>query len=428
MNMKKIRSMTVCIVSLGFILGMGLIQSASADSIVIHYIGEGNIGYVSDSNDIAISGNGDVALTTKFGSTNAIHWTTLWKIPAVPVGAMTPTWNHSAGPFVYGYLYPSVSDDGHIMAVLENRPNGILQCFGNASATALWNYSSSTGFGVGVKVSSNGEFIAFATQGEVTLFHHDGGLVWQKIISSPQSICISGDGSVIAVGFSNGSIACFDNISSNPKWTSPVILAHSVTRIAISKDGSTIVAGCLENGPDVSAAVLDARTGTVLWKRACHYCIDVAISADGNRIFLTAWYLSFGAAMFARNSNATLWEIQTSAYGDSCDLSLDGKIAIFGGTKGNFYIVNGTSGHVFLNFTGPLAKRFNDCAISDTGKSIVALSETGAFFMFRLEFPAPLGSTGDPFDLIQWILIGGLAAGLVIVTVVMVKKGKGRKG
>ncbi len=417
--------MLVCTVFTIFCLGIGFIQPVSADSIQIHYIGEGNVNNASNSNHIVISGNGERILTTMYLSTSTIKWATLWDVPDVPISTIPSIWNYTGGPYAYTYSCPAISDDGNTMIfILRSSPSQIL-CFNSSSAIPLWTYTA-TELAIDTAISGNGAYVVVGTRNSLTLLNRTGDVVWSWSSGSyVDSVCISNGGSVIAAGLANMTVVCFNRASNVPLWKTTV-LDGWVSALEISTDGSTIVGGCLSG--TINVAVFNAGTGSVLWKRDfAGTCNDASISSDGSRIFLAASSEPFCAAMFSRSSNTTLWTIPTTGSGDSCDLSQDSKVAICGDYDGNFYIVNGSSGQIFLNFTGPNGSRLQGCSISDNGLSLAVLSATGRFYVFRLAFSTPFVPAGDPLDLIQWILIGGLAAGLVIMVFITVKQGKGRK-
>jgi len=229
----------------------------------------------------------------------------------------TPVWEYSAGTV----FSVDISDNGSYIVV---GGDGVL-LFGSSDNTPIWENDYSYGQVISsVSISSDGSYIAAAVRyTKVLLFSRDNSapIMTYDDLDAPSTVSISADGQNIAVGTSNGDesrIYLLDRDSSVMMWSS--LVYHNVTDVAISTDGSYIVADAH------SAYLFSSDDNRPIWTfiMSQNYGVDsVAISADGSRVAIGDIDCVYE---LTNSDNTPLWDYVLPRYrGESVAISYDGR-------------------------------------------------------------------------------------------------------
>ncbi len=229
----------------------------------------------------------------------------------------TPVWEYSAGTV----FSVDISDNGSYIVV---GGDGVL-LFGSSDNTPIWENDYSYGQVISsVSISSDGSYIAAAVRyTKVLLFSRDNSapIMTYENLDAPSTVSISADGQNIAVGTSNGDesrIYLLDRDSSVMMWSS--LVYHNVTDVAISADGSYIVADAH------SAYLFSSDDNRPIWTfiMSRNYGVDsVAISADGSRVAIGDIDYVYE---LTNSENTPLWNYRLPEYrGESVAISYDGR-------------------------------------------------------------------------------------------------------
>jgi hypothetical protein len=144
------------------------------------------------------------------------------------------------------------------------------------------------GCGPQLTIDASGKWIATTdAEGSVYLFEHDAGTiaarryVWETVVMGATRIALSADGDWLLVGTADGVLHMFNRptfIATNrPVWTYPVLETAAPTGLAISRDGSELVA-LYERGDGGSVYLLGNRDGAphLYWSKPTKHTPTVA--------------------------------------------------------------------------------------------------------------------------------------------------------
>ncbi|KPK68261.1 hypothetical protein AMJ87_12195 [candidate division WOR_3 bacterium SM23_60] len=194
---------------------------------------------------------------------NVIKWT--------GPGDGTPDWDTSfAGYGVSSYGPIAVSDDGSTIAAVASPPgtDAHLLLFDADSSVCLANYEATgLGFPRYVKINADGRYTAFIASATLVIYDRDSLDVRAQIPmgASNSALDISGDGDVIAYGWTSMVVRQWDGSMYQTLWSWNTS-GYYVTRIAISTDGSTIVSCWYTTTfTTLKIVVHDISSSTPLW-------------------------------------------------------------------------------------------------------------------------------------------------------------------
>lgn len=254
-------------------------------------------------------------------------------------------------------------------------------------------------------------------------FNRDGSLRWEQHLSaSVWGLSLAADGKTVAVGSSNKQLLVFDG-QGNKLWELDVAgigWYAWVWSTAVSADGSLIAAGAADK-----RLRLSDRSGRLLTEfQARGDLFAVGISADGTAVAAgdTKGYLylldQHGRLLWEEQLSDTIWRVQPTADGSrllvgagekerhirvydrdgrlrlrrfvegsvGClDMSADGQRIAIGTRKGGLYIFD-EAGEVL--HTAQRKANIRDVALSHSGDMVIAGSEDGYIYGFRLSPPA----------------------------------------
>lgn len=215
-------------------------------------------------------------------------------------GTGTPDWTYTIAGYSATSSGPiTVSDDGSTIAVTA-APSGTdahLLLFDANSSTPLINYEATgLGFPRYIKINTDGRYPAFIASATLVVFDRNTLSVREQISmgASNSAMDISGDGDLIAYGWTNMQVKQWNGSSYQTLWTWDSG-SYYVTRIAISANGSTIVSCWYTTSfNSVKVAVHDVSSSTPLWVHTYptssgtyqESVSDVDVSDDGSLIIV----------------------------------------------------------------------------------------------------------------------------------------------
>ncbi len=218
-------------------------------------------------------------------------------------GDGTPDWTADFGGYTVGSDGPiAVSDDGSTIAVTASPPgaDAHLLLFDADSPTPLVNYEASgLGFPRYVKINADGRFTAFIALSTLVVYDRNVPGVRDQISmgATNSALDISGDGDLIAYGWSNFKVMTWNGSSYQESWSwAPG--GYYVGRIAISTDGTTIVSCWYPVSYNtIKVVVHNAGSSTPLWVYDYpqssgsyqEYPADIDITDDGGYFIVGSW-------------------------------------------------------------------------------------------------------------------------------------------
>lgn len=163
------------------------------------------------------------------------------------------------------------SDGGEYAAVVSSR--GLFYYTG--AGRKVWAHEGGPEGGTAVAVSGTGNEVAAASDASVRLLNRTGGLLWTSRCSRPvTALAISQDGSRVLAGLQDNSLVCFDR-AGEQVWN--FTAGAWIRDIAVSKNGSRVLAGSLDR-----QAYLFDGAGHLLDTYSLDGGIEhVALTADG---------------------------------------------------------------------------------------------------------------------------------------------------
>ncbi len=256
---------------------------------------------------------------------------------SLPAGFKIPTSSQ-------GYS-TAVSDDGSIYAVLGSTTGtGKLFIFNNDGDTIRTiQFNPNNGI-YGLDISNDGTIFCISTYYATYIYNLDGTRRDSLYNYGQSAAKISGDGKYLAKGHYNGNVYFYswNGSSYTLKWQH--YTQHSwVTAMAISDDGSTIMAGTFRSSPYGGKVLMyDSSSATPLWQYDQYgdYVEECALSADGGRGAAVSWGQyggTFGDVLtvFNRSSSTPIFQllddIDEPGSLTSVDISKDGSFVVAGG-------------------------------------------------------------------------------------------------
>ncbi len=275
-----------------------------------------------------------------------VHDTGLDVLKWTSPGTGTPDWTISfAGYSTTGYGPIAVSDDGSTIAIVA-APSGTdarLLLFDANSSTPLINYEAvGLGFPRYIKINADGRYTAFIALATLVVFDRDILNVRDQISmgASNSAMDISGDGDLLAYGWTNMQVMQWTGSSYQTLWSWDSG-SYYVTRIAISADGSTIVSCWYTTSfTSVKVVVHDVSSSTPLWIHTYptssgtyqESVRDVDVSDDGSLIIVgslgDAENLNPEVHIFQRDQEPhEIFTVDMPGSVHSVDISGDGNFA-----------------------------------------------------------------------------------------------------
>jgi hypothetical protein len=262
-----------------------------------------------------------------------------------------PNWVYNLPPgfdFASSAQGPTVcvSDDGTICAAVASQgTNGrvfIMNSDGDTVRTIAFN--PNTGI-YGLDMANDGSVLCVSTYNAIYIFNADGSRR-DSVQNYGQTVAkISGDGAYMVKGDFNTRAYLYRWNGSSYTLVWQCYTGHPwVTAVAISDDGSTIMAGTYQYSPTNTGKVLlfDSSSATPLWQYAQYgdYVASCALSEDGSRAVAGSWGqygATFGDVLtvFDRNSSTPIFQllddIDEPGSIFSVDISKDGAFVTAGG-------------------------------------------------------------------------------------------------
>lgn len=220
-------------------------------------------------------------------------------------GNGTPDWTADFGGYnVTDYGPIAVSDDGSTIAVVASPPgtDAHLLLFDAGSSTPLANYEATgLGFPRYVKINADGRFTAFIALSTIVVYDRDVLGVRDEIPmgATNSALDISGDGNLIAYGWSSYKVMEWNGSSYQELWSWSPGGGYCVGRIAISADGTTIVSCWYypSSNNTIKVVVHNPGSSTPLWvydypQSSGTYqeaVGDVDITDDGSYFVVGSW-------------------------------------------------------------------------------------------------------------------------------------------
>jgi len=258
------------------------------------------------------------------------------------------------------------------------------------SNTPKWTYFMVGGSIDAFAMSSDGAYIAVASENDLYLFGKASSTpIWtNSTIKEISSIDISSDGDYIIVGCgdhttSGGELYLFQSSSPNPVWNITSTLGYS--SVAISKDGWFITAGA--HTTTVHRLMAFSRSSTFpLWNISTDDLIlNVDISKSGSYILANTDAQKVG--YFKLSSSTPLWEFTDDTSVSHIDLSEEGYHMVFGISFDRVVLCNYTDSDPTSEYTPDITSSISDVAISDDGAYYIASTTGGWFYCFSKDQP-----------------------------------------
>jgi hypothetical protein len=320
--------------------------------------------------DISVAGTGE-----PFYSFSSASPAPAWSY-SLPGGFEVATSSH--GPTVV------VSDDGTIYGVLGRSGNQGRLFILNASGDTIRTITFDSNIGVyGLDCSNDCSVFCISTYDVIYVFDINGTRR-DSIYHYGQTVArISGDGQYLVKGGFNSAVYFYRWNGSSYDQIWQHYTGHPwVTAVAISDDGSTIMAGTYQYSPSNTGKVLmyDSSSATPLWQYTQYgdYVAACKLSADGSKGVAGSWGQYNGTfgdviTVFNKISSAPIFQVldDIDEPGSifSVDISEDGSFIAAGG-KAVHAREFGNGGEVY-------AIRMLDSLANDVG--IEAINTPGSF-------------------------------------------------
>ena len=261
-------------------------------------------------------------------------------------GNSNPDWTVNFPSMImssYGPYFEVSSDGSTIAALVYNTTDSRLLMFNSNSSTPVVDYTAS-GFGFPrlMQISADGRFAALRLFTDLIIYDRDLNAPRQiiNIGYSTTPADISGDGDLVAYGWTSMNVLQWTGASYSTIWTANPA-GYSLSKVSISEDGSTIAAGWYNsNFTMVKLVVYNSGSSTPLWTYnfpassgvVQEYISDIELSTDGRYIIVG----SYGDAaninpevhIFDREAGATpIFTVDMPGSIFSVDISADGSYA-----------------------------------------------------------------------------------------------------
>ena len=316
-------------------------------------------------------------------------------------------WDKSSPEPVHAMLAPAdhlwvdaeTCDDGRFFFGLAQGPSpdyaGRVICYDRESGLPLWWYQLD-GQATGMDCSANGTRLAAICRWDTAVLDTASGQLLDLVVhptGSNAPPALSGDGSLLAVGTTEGQLLLYawDGSTYLERWRYlfPVLDDEPfVSSVDISDDGSTVAAGTLDF-PDAesyggSCLIFSTLAPLPLFSDTTFgdQVNEVELTADGSRVAVVSHGRLGGGkgallAVFDRDSKRTVFTVSNmavqgigSAY--SVALSADGAYAAFGG-KACHAREEGSGGYVAMARLPTSFLSFLDAEGGETGEILVGL-------------------------------------------------------
>ncbi len=271
---------------------------------------------------------------SSFGSTGPIP---KWRYPPPPGYKIVTSFQGSS---------VGVSEDGTIYALLtQNDAEGRLYIF-NSSGDTIRSIGFDPNSGIyGLDLSDDGSVFCITTYRAIYVFNIDGTRR-DSLYHYGQTVAkISGDGNYLVRGDFNSHIVLYRYNGTNYETVWTDYATHPwITAVAISGDGSTIMAGTFAYSPTYAGMVLmyDSSSAQPLWSYDQYgdMVSNCALSSDGQRGVAGSWGQYNGTfgdviTVFVKDSANPLLQvlddIDESGSIFSVDISDDGSFITAGG-------------------------------------------------------------------------------------------------
>lgn len=241
---------------------------------------------------IAVAGSFDAGALAANGSGSALsEWNKM---------SYVPNWSFS---WLSGYSGTSsegvdVSGDGSLIAAVAamSDVDGILYVFDSATGDTVYTRHFNPTRGVyGVDISTDGHVIVVSTYDMIFIWE-DGNSRGTLGNYGQTTARVSGDGSVVVLGNFSGLVRVYRWNPGGPYYDLLIEdqTGHPwVTAVAVSDDGSTVMAGTYQYNPVSTGKVLmyDTTSADPLWEYANYgdYVASVALTPDGSRGVCGSW-------------------------------------------------------------------------------------------------------------------------------------------
>lgn len=236
-----------------------------------------------------------------------------------------PNWTYSL-PLGFNYSSSAqgpticITDDGSVYAALAQQADeGRLYLF-DASGDTIRTFSFNPTLGIyGIDMAPDGSVICVSTYNAIYVFNADGSRRDSITQYGQTPAKISADGKYLVKGdfYTRVYLYRWNGTSYDQVWQYPT--GHPwVASVAISDDGSTIMAGTYQYSPSNSGKVLlfDSSSATPLWEYSQYgdYVPTCALSEDGSRAVAGSWgqyNATFGDVLtvFDRNSSTPIFQL-----------------------------------------------------------------------------------------------------------------------
>jgi hypothetical protein len=296
---------------------------------------------------IAVDANdtGDRLVTTARGESLYVC-TAASAIPLFSDWFMSPLVGYKVG----------VSDTGNTFAGASGDPSGTageLGVYDGATETPRFR-TSLPAPPEGVSVSGDGLVVAANTRTFVKIWDAMTGALRDSIPIAGETqtpAVLSGDGAYVVTGgfYKTVKVYHWDGTGYVLEWSHNIPGTTWITSLAVSRDGSTIVAGTWTNAAHMSGKVLvyDSSSSTPLWVDSGYgdTVAGVAVTADGGRIAAGSW----GAYGLTQGNIITVYDraaaVPIHAIGDDAITGVGSCMAIDIDADGHYLLAGGKAVH-----------------------------------------------------------------------------------
>jgi WD40 repeat protein len=206
---------------------------------------------------------------------------------------------------VGGITSVSMSRDGKYAAVSGHGFVTLL----NSNASAMWTFQTNEIFN-SVSISGDGTYVAAGTEGSrVYMFDsNDGRVLWIFRTDGPVlTIKLSRDDRYVAAGIFEGVIYLLQRDGGGLLWSYKAGNITAILSVAISDDGSRIVAGSANN----KVILLSSSNPTPMWTYETEdFVRSVAITSNGE--YLAAGTNDNHLYLFSSSQSDPLWSYKTN--------------------------------------------------------------------------------------------------------------------
>ena len=229
------------------------------------------------------------------GGVNVYKWT--------GPGNGVPDWTMNIPGVImssYGPYFEVSTDGSTLAALVYNTTDSRLLMFDPNSSTPIVDYTAA-GFGFPrcMQLSANGRYAVLRLLTDVIVYDRDINSPRQilNIGYSTTPVDISGDGDLIAYGWTSMNVLHWTGSTYAPIWTASQP-GYSLSKVSISEDASTLATGWYNSSfTTVRLAIYDSNSSTPIWTynypvssgAVQEYISDIEVSADGRYIIVGSY-------------------------------------------------------------------------------------------------------------------------------------------